>query len=280
LYETEPVGGPEQGPFLNAVMVVSTDLDPLDLLDRLQAVEHEHGRDRKQHWGPRTLDLDIVATDGPRVSEPRLVVPHPRAHEREFVVRPLTDIWPEAEVGPGLTAAASLEVLGDQGVDLLARDWIRPATPWKGRALVAGQIVLVLAVALALAADGSLPQGEVTLPRVVGASMAVFGVILAFVASRRLGAALTVNPVPRPNAALAVSGPYRYARHPIYGGVCLVMMGTALVLDSTPGLLIAALLVPYFLFKASFEERQLRMRFADYKRYRDVVHRRLIPFVI
>jgi protein-S-isoprenylcysteine O-methyltransferase Ste14 len=69
-------------------------------------------------------------------------------------------------------------------------------------------------------------------------------------------------------------------RHPIYGGLSLFLMGTALVLESLVGLLVAAALVPYFMLKAGYEERQLRMRYAGYSAYRRAVPRRLIPFVI
>jgi protein-S-isoprenylcysteine O-methyltransferase Ste14 len=146
--------------------------------------------------------------------------------------------------------------------------------------LVAGQFVLFIAVALAIAYDGTLPEGEVTILRVLGAALALAGMILAFISSRRLGPALTASPMPKREGSLIIAGPYRYVRHPIYGGVVLILVGTALFLDSLSGSVIAALLIPYFWMKSSYEERQLRMRFAGYKAYRDVVHRRLIPFVV
>lgn len=281
IYETEPVGGPDhQDPFLNAVALVETDLGPLDVLDVLQDIENSHNRDRKVRWGPRTLDLDIVATDGPPVTSDRLTVPHPRAAEREFVLRPLNDVWPEAPVGGSLDASSALAGVGDQGVDRLSMEWMPPVSRAKANALLAGQFTLIIGVALALAYDGTLPEGDVSLVRVAGGAIAFLGAILAFIASRRLGTSMTASPIPKPEAVLVVAGPYRYARHPIYGGLSLFMMGTALVLDSLVGFAFAALLVPYFMFKAGFEENQLRMRFAGYLAYKQVVPRRLIPFVV
>lgn len=280
LYETEPVGGPEQDPFLNAVVVVESDMDPLELLDHLQQIEADHGRKRQVRWGPRTLDLDLVAADSGPLSTERLTLPHPRAVEREFVLRPLAEVWPGAQVGPGMTASTALEAIDDQGVDFLARDWVPPVSKWKAHALVAGQFVLFLAVAVAISFDGTLPEGEVTILRVVGAALAMVGMILAFVSSRRLGPAMTASPLPKEEASLIISGPYRYVRHPIYGGVILILLGTSLFLDSVSGSVFAALLIPYFWMKSSYEERQLRIRFPGYVAYRQVVHRRLIPFVI
>jgi 2-amino-4-hydroxy-6-hydroxymethyldihydropteridine diphosphokinase len=280
LYETEPVGGPEQDPFLNAVLVVESDLEPIDMLDHLQQIESEHGRERKARWGPRTLDLDLVAADSAPFSTERLTLPHPRAAEREFVLRPLAEVWPDAPVGEGKTAEAALAALDDQGVDLLARDWVPPVSKWKAHALVVGQFVLFLAVAVAISFDGALPEGEVTVLRVVGAALAMAGMVLAFVSSRRLGPAMTASPIPKEHGSLVIAGPYRYVRHPIYGGVILILLGTSLFLDSAAGSVSAALLIPYFWMKSSFEERQLRMHFSGYQAYQQVVHRRLIPFVI
>lgn len=280
LYETEPVGGPLQDPFLNAVVIVDTDAEPLAVLDACQTIELRQGRERKVRWGPRTLDLDIIASEGSQVSTDRLIIPHPRATEREFVLRPLTDVWPEAPVGEGLTAREALDALSHQGVDRLAKDWITPVSAWKSHAFLAAQFVLFLAVAIALAYDGSLPEGEVSFSRVLGAAVAFVGLILAFVASRRLGPALTAPPIPRRDAELVTSGPFRLVRHPIYGGIILFMLGTALFVESLLGLAAAVLLVPFFLVKARYEEKHLRMRYPGYLAYRQTVPRWLIPFLV
>jgi 2-amino-4-hydroxy-6-hydroxymethyldihydropteridine diphosphokinase len=280
LYETEPVGGPEQDPFLNAVVAVDSDLDPLEILVVCQEIESIHGRERNIRWGPRTLDVDIIASDGPARSSERLTVPHPRASEREFVLRPLAEIWPEAPVGNRLTATEALHQVDDQGVDRLANEWLPPVSRWKSHAFLAVQFGLFVAIAISLAYDGTLPDDEVSPSRVLGGAVAFIGVILAFVASRRLGPALAAPPIPRPGAELVTTGPYRFARHPIYGGITMFMVGTALVVDSVVGLAVSALLVPFFIFKAHYEEKQLRMRYPGYLAYRQTVPRWLIPFVV
>jgi 2-amino-4-hydroxy-6-hydroxymethyldihydropteridine diphosphokinase len=100
--ETDPVGPPGQGPYLNAAARLRTTLDPPALLEVLLDIERGHGRDRtaEVRWGPRTLDLDLLL-HGPLVlDEPGLTIPHPRMHERDFVLRPLADVGPDA-VHPG-----------------------------------------------------------------------------------------------------------------------------------------------------------------------------------
>ncbi len=124
VYETEPVGGPAQDPFLNAVAVLDTMSEPQDLLVSLQQIEAAHDRAREVRWGPRTLDLDIVTSDGGLIRAPDLEIPHPRAAERRFVLEPLCEVWPEAMVGAGLSAAAARALVSDQGVALLAARWL------------------------------------------------------------------------------------------------------------------------------------------------------------
>lgn len=98
VYQTTPVGGPEdQDDYLNLVVVAESTLEPLTLLDRAQAIEENFGRVRDVRHGPRTLDIDIVMV-GRRISEDGIELPHPRAHERAFVLVPWLDIDPEAEI--------------------------------------------------------------------------------------------------------------------------------------------------------------------------------------
>lgn len=95
-YETAPVGPPPQGPYLNAAARLETDLSPRELLERLLTVERAEGRVRGgERWGPRTLDLDLLLYGERVVREPGLEVPHPRMHERPFVLEPLAEIAPE-----------------------------------------------------------------------------------------------------------------------------------------------------------------------------------------
>ncbi|MEW6354907.1 MAG: 2-amino-4-hydroxy-6-hydroxymethyldihydropteridine diphosphokinase [Planctomycetota bacterium] len=95
-HETAPVGGPPQGKFLNAAAEVRTALAPEELLDRLQAIERNLGRERTVKWGPRTVDLDILLYGDVVIQTERLTVPHPLMHERRFVLGPLNEIAPGA----------------------------------------------------------------------------------------------------------------------------------------------------------------------------------------
>lgn len=99
VYETSPIGGPEdQPPFLNAVVVVDTVLTPRALLERAHAIEEAFERARLEHWGPRTLDVDVISVGDHVIDEPDLTVPHKMAHERAFVLVPWVDADPEAEL--------------------------------------------------------------------------------------------------------------------------------------------------------------------------------------
>ncbi len=94
--ETEPVGGPPQGPYLNAVVALRTELAPRALLERLLEIEAAQGRERgPERNAPRTLDLDLLLYGDEKIDEPDLVVPHPRMHERAFVLEPLAELAPD-----------------------------------------------------------------------------------------------------------------------------------------------------------------------------------------
>jgi 2-amino-4-hydroxy-6-hydroxymethyldihydropteridine diphosphokinase len=99
--ETDPWGRVDQPRFLNAVAEIETDLEPGALLDRLLGVERDLGRVRDEKWGPRTIDLDLLLYGDRRVSSESLSVPHPRLHERRFVLEGLAELCPERRV-PGL----------------------------------------------------------------------------------------------------------------------------------------------------------------------------------
>jgi 2-amino-4-hydroxy-6-hydroxymethyldihydropteridine diphosphokinase len=107
VYETDPVGGPEQPDFLNAVVVGESAHPPRTLLERALAVEDAFGRVRDVRWGPRTLDVDLIAVGDLVVHEPDLELPHPRAGERAFVLVPWADVDPSA-VLPGRGRVATL----------------------------------------------------------------------------------------------------------------------------------------------------------------------------
>ena len=107
VYETVPVGGPPQSDYLNAVLLARTTLPTATLLDRIHEIEAAFDRVREVRWGPRTLDIDIITADDERSDDPVLTLPHPRAHERAFVLAPWHDIEPDA-VLPGHGGVAAL----------------------------------------------------------------------------------------------------------------------------------------------------------------------------
>jgi 2-amino-4-hydroxy-6-hydroxymethyldihydropteridine diphosphokinase len=95
VYETDPVGGPSQGAFLNVVVQLETDLTPGALLGLCHRIESGAQRVREERWGPRTLDLDIIWMDEVELTTDRLTIPHPRWKQRRFVLAPLRDLAPE-----------------------------------------------------------------------------------------------------------------------------------------------------------------------------------------
>jgi 2-amino-4-hydroxy-6-hydroxymethyldihydropteridine diphosphokinase len=95
-YTTTPVGGPEQPDYINAVCIIESELPAMDLLSLLHGIEKSLGRERVQHWGPRTIDLDLIQYGGLLSKAEELMLPHPRAHERRFVLQPWFEIEPDA----------------------------------------------------------------------------------------------------------------------------------------------------------------------------------------
>jgi 2-amino-4-hydroxy-6-hydroxymethyldihydropteridine diphosphokinase len=144
-WETTPVGGPpDQGPYLNAAVELETTLTPTELLAACLAIEQEHGRERQERHGPRTLDLDILLFGAQVLQTPELTVPHPRLHERAFMLGPLAELAP----------AAVHPVLGRTPIELLAE---LSELPLSGRCcLVTGSSSGIgRAIALALAERGA-----------------------------------------------------------------------------------------------------------------------------
>jgi 2-amino-4-hydroxy-6-hydroxymethyldihydropteridine diphosphokinase len=95
-FSTKPVGGPEQPDYLNAVCILNSELPATALLSLLHGIEKSLGRERTEHWGPRTIDLDLIQYGGLLSSADELQLPHPRAHERRFVLEPWAQIEPDA----------------------------------------------------------------------------------------------------------------------------------------------------------------------------------------
>ena len=113
VYETAPVGGPPQDAYLNAVVKIETDLVPEELLHWCHEIEALAARERKERWGPRTLDVDVLLIEGEAVDTEFLTLPHPRMWERGFVLAPLRDVAPDL-----VNAAQTWEGVRETGVAL------------------------------------------------------------------------------------------------------------------------------------------------------------------
>ena len=119
VWETTPMGGPPQPDYLNAVVRIETDLSARDLLDVARRVETRLGRIRKERWGARTIDVDVLLYDQEQIDEPDLVVPHPRMSQRAFVILPLLELEPDPVLPDGTR-------LKDARVDT---DGVTPSAP-------------------------------------------------------------------------------------------------------------------------------------------------------
>ncbi|MDQ2077670.1 2-amino-4-hydroxy-6-hydroxymethyldihydropteridine diphosphokinase [Marinimicrobium sp. ABcell2] len=119
LYQSRPIG-PPQPDFVNAVAALDTTLPPLALLDQLQTLEQRHQRVRREHWGPRTLDLDLLLYGDSIIDQPRLQVPHPELSKRNFVLYPLAELAPDLTLPSGTPLAALLTHVSQDGLQHLA----------------------------------------------------------------------------------------------------------------------------------------------------------------
>jgi len=126
VYETAPVGGPEQPDYLNAVVIAETSMPAQAVLERCLSLEDALGRVRDERWGPRTLDLDLIIYGDEVTNGPGLTLPHPRAHERAFVLAPWHDADPQAQL-PGYGPVADLlAALGTNGIARLEGAVLHP----------------------------------------------------------------------------------------------------------------------------------------------------------
>jgi 2-amino-4-hydroxy-6-hydroxymethyldihydropteridine diphosphokinase len=116
VFQTAPVGGPEQDDFLNAIVLAGSSLPAAQILRRCQSAEAALGRVRTVRWGPRTLDVDIIACGAEVTDDPELTLPHPRAHERAFVLAPWLDVAPDAFLPGHGPVAGLLAALGSDGI--------------------------------------------------------------------------------------------------------------------------------------------------------------------
>jgi 2-amino-4-hydroxy-6-hydroxymethyldihydropteridine diphosphokinase len=116
VYQTAPVGGPQQDDFLNAVLLADSTLPATAILERCQRAEAALGRVKTVRWGPRTLDVDIIACGSEVSTDPHLTLPHPRAHQRAFVLAPWLDVAPDAYLPGHGPVADLLAEIGTSGV--------------------------------------------------------------------------------------------------------------------------------------------------------------------
>lgn len=275
LYRSDPVGGPEQPDYLNAVAVIDTDGTLDQVLAACLEIEQLAGRVRTEPWGPRTLDLDVLAAAAFPVSTDLLTVPHPRARERRFVLEPLTEVWPEAAVGSG-SARAALEQIQDQKVDRLAEPgWVEGLS--KGGWWVAAQVALLVWV---IGGAVQLEPSPNWAARWLGALVIGIGLFFGLWAGRSLGKSLTPYPEPTVGATLVSQGPYRLVRHPIYGGIIIALVGLAIFQASAMTLVGAVEMGALFWLKSSFEERRLLIAHARYRQYQEAVSKRFVPFLV
>lgn len=121
-YRTPPMGPQDQPDYLNAVVGLETSLSSQVLLEHLQAIEKKHQRERRQVWGPRTLDLDILLYGDESINTSTLTVPHPGLKQRIFVVKPLFDIAPDLVLPDGQALKAVLEQLQNEPIELFSEE--------------------------------------------------------------------------------------------------------------------------------------------------------------
>ena len=125
LYLSDPVGPEGQPDYCNAVVKIETTLEPIALLNAMQAIENNHGRVRSVRWGPRTLDLDILLYGDQVIESERLTIPHYQMHVRNFVLCPLADISPELVMPDGSALQSLVEENGHDGLSVIAQSY-----PW------------------------------------------------------------------------------------------------------------------------------------------------------
>jgi 2-amino-4-hydroxy-6-hydroxymethyldihydropteridine diphosphokinase len=283
LYETAPVGGPEQDAYLNAVAILETRLPAERLLAALLDIEHRRGRERLVRWGPRTLDLDLLLYGVETIGREECTVPHPRLLERRFVLDPLLDAWPEAVLPDGTPVASYRAEVADQHVNDLGSWWSPDPSVARFRERggwwIVAQAVIIGGVAVALGVDGASLPGGVGV-ELLGALLAIAGVAEAGLGLLQLGDRLTPFPEPLDGGGIVHGGVYSAARHPIYGGIVLGMVGAAVFQRSVTALGLSLGAGVFFWLKAGREEARLMRRFPGYVQYRAGTRARLIPWVI
>ncbi len=276
LYETEPVGGPVQGSYLNAVLVLETDLEPEELLAGLHQIEGESDRTRDVHWGPRTLDLDLITYDSRQVDSPHLVIPHPRAHERRFVLAPLAEVAPNVVLADSSSPRESAGRLLDQKIKRWEGSWLTesPQLGSEARWWVTGQLALLGIWLMAVVSTGRPGGVPLTL---LGALVTGLGLAMGVAAVSSFGRKVTPSPQPSEGAELVDSGIYSLVRHPMYGAVIMTTTGVGIASRSWWPVAVALLLGVFLRLKSAREEQILAIAVGGYGEYRASVRRRFIP---
>ena len=283
LYETAPVGGPDQDDYLNAVVILDTTLPAERLLLALHKIEAERGRERSVRWGPRTLDLDLLLYGTDTIDSEVCTVPHPRLVERRFVVEPLLEAWPEAALPDGTAVSSFMAAVADQDLINVGPFW--PTAPTsngfggRGGWWVVVQFIVIGLVVVALGLGGPTIPGGTSL-RVLGAVVAIAGVVQGALGLVQLGDRLTPFPEPLDGGGVIHGGVYSIVRHPIYGGIVVGLAGLSLVQESLLGLALSIASGVFFWLKAGKEEERLVRRFAHYLDYRAETRARLVPWVL
>ena len=304
LYETAPVGGPEQDDYLNAVAIIETTLPAERLLLDLHTIEADRGRKRSVRWGPRTLDLDLLLYGTETIDSETCTVPHPRMVERRFVVEPLLDAWPEAALPDGSAVSSLMAAVADQDLTNVGSFWSATSTSGsatstsgsatstsgsvvsasngfggRGGWWVVVQFMMIGLVVAALRLGGPTLPGGAAL-RVLGAAAAIAGVVQGALGLVQLGDRLTPFPEPLDGGGIIHGGVYSIVRHPIYGGIVMGLIGLSLVQESLLGLALSVAAGVFFWLKAGREEERLVKRFAHYVEYRAKTRARLVPWVL
>ena len=119
LYKSKPMGPQNQDDYINAVVQIETEMEPTELLNYLQAIENRHGRVRAEHWGPRTIDLDILMFGNEIIQNDRLTVPHPQITKRSFVIVPLAEIAPDVVIPEKGLVSELLLSIDQDGLEIL-----------------------------------------------------------------------------------------------------------------------------------------------------------------
>ena len=288
LYETAPIGGPQQDSYYNAVAVLDTDLSATEMLAGLHAIEAQFDRVRQVRWGPRTLDLDLILHGDEVADTESLVVPHPRYRERRFVLEPLLDAWPAAHDPDGTALASIISDVIDQSLEQLEgigwagdRRFAGPgggAPGNRGGRWVGGQMAALAAYSALVLIWGG--QFRLTWLQTTGGVVAALGAIQMMASVRRLGPQTTPFPEPVANGALVGEGIYGLARHPMYGAVLMIAIGLAMLIASAAAVAAWPALTWFFVRKARHEELRLLLAYPGYVAYRRHVRPRFVPWLV